>query len=912
MAMLRNLRVLTKILVIALCFALPLGWLLTSYVRELNDKIGFNAKELDGVTYIAGLLPVMRVLERGDDATPEEIARLRDAARVMDDIDARFEASLQTSGRWSSINARLSTARTVQFDELLSETATLVAHVGDTSNLILDPELDTFYLMNSAVVTLPAIVLHTNNVHEMVDRNEASTDEKQRAVGAIEQQWQATVRGLHVAARTRPDLRDTFATDIDRLSAGLEGLAGGERLTHDAVTAFTDDIWPLYDRCLEQLQTLIAARVQQYRATQQFVVAVTAAGSLLALYLAAALVADVRRTVRGIRHAAQELDAGRSADLSATSRDEIGEVAASVATIAQRMADERNRLAQEVVTRVQAEAELRASERKVREMANATPAMVMQTDARGHITFVNGFATELTGHDATRFLGTNWLSITHPEDRERVEAIFAKAVATQQPYAVRYRMQTAKGEDRWLLERGTPFVDAAGTFAGMICCAADMTDQVAAEEHLRWQAVELEKAVEAAESASRAKSNFLANMSHEIRTPMNAILGFSDLLTDPQLAPRDRAEHIQTIRRNGDHLMTIINDILDISKIEANEMRVECIACEPVAVLEEVRSLMQVRAKDRGLQLIVEMSGAVPSKVLSDPHRVRQVLINLVGNAIKFTAAGSVRVVLSAQGETLHFSVHDTGIGMTTDDMSRLFKPFAQADDSMSRRFGGTGLGLAICKKLAVMLGGDVTVISTPGAGSTFTFALKAAATADATIIDCSPVLDTTRTIATTDALPMERAVVGQPVTPASSAPATTGTSTKPLAALRVLLAEDAPDNQRLIGHFLRSAGAQVTLAENGQIAMDAAVAQRDARTPFDVIFMDMQMPEMDGYTAASLLRERGYTGPIIALTAHAMTEDRDRCLRAGCDDYMTKPVDKARLIALALQWCKPHQLRAA
>ncbi|HLP83436.1 MAG TPA: ATP-binding protein [Phycisphaerales bacterium] len=891
MAVMRNLRVLPKFIVIGLCFALPLGWLLTSYVRELNDKIAFNAKELDGVEYVEGLVPILRVLERGDDATTEEIAKLRQAARDMDSIDARYQQTLQTSGRWTTISAKISTARNTDFGTLLREVSGLVAHVGDTSNLILDPELDTFYLMNSAIVTLPAIAQNTANVHEVIESQSPSQSEKMRAVGAIEEQWQATVRGLRVATRTRPELSANLEPHIERLSDQLALLSTPGTMKHDDIKRFADLLWPLYEECNVQLDTLISKRVASYEATQRFVVVVTALGVATAIYFALALVADVKRTVRRIGFVASELDAGRFADLTATSKDEIGEVTASVALIAQRMKGERDRLAQEVVNRVQAEAELRVSERKMREMADAIAAVVKQIDARGAVTFVNRFATEMTGHTADRFIENSWRDLVHHDDLARVATIIEQSIQREQPYEVRYRVQTNKGEHRWLLERGVAMHDASGAFSGMICCATDMTDLLTAEEHLRWQASELEKAVEKAEAASRAKSNFLANMSHEIRTPMNAILGYSDLLLDPQLSLEDRASHINTIRRNGDHLLTIINDILDISKIEAGEMHVERIACEPMHVVEEVRSLMQVRARDGGLALHVRLHTNIPSKDTTDPNRLRQVLINLVGNAIKFTSKGSVSIdIRSESNAMLRFDVTDTGIGMSPEQIGRLFKPFAQADDSMSRRFGGTGLGLAICKKLAHMLGGDVTVTSAPGVGSTFTFTMHAPATADAVT------------------LPATESVTAK-LTTAPVAQQPTG---KPLAGLRLLLAEDAPDNQRLIGHHLRTAGADVTLAENGRIAMDAALTNRDAGTAFDVIFMDMQMPEMDGYTAATLLRERGYTGPIIALTAHAMADDRERCVRAGCDDYLTKPVDKSKLVAMASKWAQHSLKRAA
>jgi CheY-like chemotaxis protein len=383
-----------------------------------------------------------------------------------------------------------------------------------------------------------------------------------------------------------------------------------------------------------------------------------------------------------------------------------------------------------------------------------------------------------------------------------------------------------------------------------------------------------------AESANAAKSEFLANMSHEIRTPMTAILGYAEVLADSVTKPDDR-EAVTVIRRNGEHLLSVINDILDLSKIEAGRLRLERVECAPAAVVEDVMSLMRVRADAKKLPLVAKIDPTCPDRVRTDPTRLRQILLNLVGNAIKFTDAGGVSI--QARGErhdgsrvALRFEVSDTGIGMSPPEIARLFQPFSQADSSTTRRYGGTGLGLSISKRLAEMLGGTIAVESRPGAGSTFRVEI------DAEVVEKS---------------------AEEPSAAARSSAASP--ATLPRLDCRVLLAEDGPDNQRLITFLLRKAGADVTVVENGQLAVDAVRARQHGAAPFDVVLMDMQMPVLDGFAAARTLRREGFTLPIIALTASAMTDDRERCRAAGCDDYATKPIDRATLIGTVAHWCE-------
>ncbi len=403
------------------------------------------------------------------------------------------------------------------------------------------------------------------------------------------------------------------------------------------------------------------------------------------------------------------------------------------------------------------------------------------------------------------------------------------------------------------------------------------------------EALEAERAK--ADAANRAKSEFLANMSHEIRTPMTAILGFTDVLIesgDMSKAPPERLEAARTIKRNGEYLLAIINDILDLSKIEAGRMVLERVPCSPCGLIAEVFSLVRVRAEAKKLSLKYEYVGPMPERIESDPVRVRQILINLIGNAIKFTEIGEVRLItqLSDQpdGPVLQFDVVDTGIGMTPQQAANLFQPFTQADSSTTRKFGGTGLGLTISRRLAQMLGGDVVLVeSHPGSGTRFRFMLPTGDLSGVRLLD-DPAAATRLT----------------PEEPQSVA------EDQMLAGLRLLLAEDGPDNQRLIVHVLRKAGAQVDVVADGQQACERALAARESGRPYDVILMDMQMPVMSGYEATQALREAGYEGPIVALTAHAMAGDRDKCLAAGCDDFATKPIDRKKLLYTVRRHARP------
>ncbi len=411
------------------------------------------------------------------------------------------------------------------------------------------------------------------------------------------------------------------------------------------------------------------------------------------------------------------------------------------------------------------------------------------------------------------------------------------------------------------------------------------------------QREELRQARQRAEDASRAKSAFLANMSHEIRSPMTAILGFTDLLLDPNYTFADRRNFVATIQRNGRHLLALINDILDVSKIEAGKMNVEIVECQIEGFMRDVMATGSVMAGAKDLSLAAEFLTPIPGTVRTDPMRLRQILVNLLSNAIKFTRLGGVRVVVRAlevpAGGTipLRFDVVDTGIGMTAEQTARLFQAFTQADESTSRRFGGTGLGLLISRRLAHMLGGDITVVSTPGIGTTFSLTVDSGCDASVAMIQPSRLASQPRGAAA--ARPIAAAAAAPPSPPSAQ----TG---RP----RILLADDSADNRTLVGLILKTLGYDVVLAGNGQEAVERGRATPD-QPAVAAILMDMQMPVLDGLGATRTLRQAGYRGPIIALTAHAESDVRADCQEAGCNGVLSKPITPphlAQALAAAFQ----------
>ena len=367
-----------------------------------------------------------------------------------------------------------------------------------------------------------------------------------------------------------------------------------------------------------------------------------------------------------------------------------------------------------------------------------------------------------------------------------------------------------------------------------------------------------------AEAANSTKSRFLAHMSHEIRTPLTAMLGFAELAKDPVYSINERAEFLDIIKRSGDHLLRVINDILDLSKVENGNFEIESSDLNIREIISDVIALIDPAAQAKGLEIRMKIDENLPKVIKSDSRLLRQILFNLVGNAVKFTSIGEIRIQTepSSSKSTFTISISDTGIGIKPDEQTKLFQPFSQANASLNRKFGGTGLGLDLSRKLARLLGGDVVLAhSTPGVGSTFKLNLPFESRALYSSVLCGPV----------------------------KTPITHHQSTVNMV---ILVADDAADNQLLIKYFLKGTGIEPSFVNNGIEAVAKAKSNE-----FDAILMDIQMPEMDGYEATGILRKHGYLKPIIALTAHTFKEEMEKALLSGFTDFVSKPISKQLLI---------------
>jgi PAS domain S-box-containing protein len=525
--------------------------------------------------------------------------------------------------------------------------------------------------------------------------------------------------------------------------------------------------------------------------------------------------------------------------------------------------------------RTQAEHQLRMSEERWELALRGNNDGLWDWNARTDEVFFSRRWKQMLGFEDHELKNSTaeWEGRIHPDDLLRVRAHLQKHLRHETDfYTNEYRLRTKDGSYRWVLARGQALWDEEGRAVRMVGSHTDITDRKLAEE--AWQ-----HAKEQAEMASRAKSEFLANMSHEIRTPMNGVLGMIELVLDSELAQEQR-EFLDTAKHSAHSLLSLINDILDLSKIEAGKVELVRMPFSIRLGVDEAVRMLVVTARQKGLTLNIDIAADVPDCLMGDPVRLRQILSNLVGNAIKFTDRGyvTVRVGIEQQataGATLHFLVRDTGIGIPEEQQACIFEPFRQADGSMTRRHEGTGLGLAICTRLVQLMGGRLWVESRAREGSTFHFTAQAGD-------EKQPGIAAARDVSTL----------------AASVQSDSASS------LRVLVAEDNTVNQSLIRSVLKKEGHLVQLASNGGEVLAALQGFQ-----FDLILMDVQMPGMDGFEATAAIRKAekltGSHVPIVAITAHAMQGDRERCLEAGMDEYLTKPIDLAKLRAMLRKWSR-------
>ncbi len=544
------------------------------------------------------------------------------------------------------------------------------------------------------------------------------------------------------------------------------------------------------------------------------------------------------RPLRSLADAARELQAGgRELALPKHSVGEIADLSWAFVRMARAIADR--------------EQQLREREARYRLLAENATDMIVQADLTGCRDYVSPASLAILGYAPEELIGTRGLSFTHPDDRPLLARTFKELSTGEIDRATStVRFQRKDGSWVWVEAHLQLVRDPEGMPSGVVSTVRDISERHA-------QAEELARAKEAAEAGARARSDFLATMSHEIRTPMTAVLGMADLLSADALGER-QATYVAAIRNSGRHLLSIINDILDFSRIDAGKLEIEQIDFSVGDVLEQVRSLMTPQALEKGLELTIELDEHSPPVLRGDPTRLNQILVNLVGNGIKFTSRGSVTVsvrsrMVDRQRASLRFEVQDTGVGIEADRQTILFEPFAQADGSTARRYGGSGLGLAICRRLVTAMGGQIGVESEPGRGSLFWFEV-----------------------------PFE---LGDVITVAER-------STFDIASvppLRVLVVEDVAVNRDLISEMLGRHGHVVFLAENGAQALELL-----GKEPIDLVLMDVQMPMMDGIEATRRIRA---LGPplggiaIVGLTANVMDAERSRCLAAGMNRVLTKPV---------------------
>ncbi|MBC7684048.1 MAG: response regulator [Bdellovibrionales bacterium] len=488
---------------------------------------------------------------------------------------------------------------------------------------------------------------------------------------------------------------------------------------------------------------------------------------------------------------------------------------------------------------------------------------------------------QLMGARIEEFTSVGWATVTRQEDEQA------------------WRTGVMVSSERRLAQVDPPIdlvvsriVITSGGQSYLLGFSIDVSEQRAARDAMQ-------RAVESAQAASRAKSEFLANMSHEIRTPMNGILGMTELVLESQLEPQQR-DDIALVKASADSLLTIVNDILDFSKIEAGKLDLEEVPFDLRKLVRETIRAMALPAQQKGLALRCEVAPGTPRMVKGDPGRLRQVLVNLLGNAIKFTQRGSVTLALAPAPapapetgrETqdsceIAFAVSDTGIGIPLDKQKLIFDAFSQVDGSTTRQFGGTGLGLTICRRLVILMQGDIALKSVPGKGSTFRFSVPLQHTSVQLPADESDLVQA-------------MTAPGLAVAPPTLQHEGSGSG------LRILLAEDNPVNQRLALRLLEKMGHRITLVDNGLDALE-----RTMQGGYDLVLMDVQMPELDGLTATRRIRqwERVHGGhvPIVAMTARAMQGDRERCLEAGMDDYLSKPIDSEQLRQLVSRFHVEH-----
>jgi PAS domain S-box-containing protein len=542
----------------------------------------------------------------------------------------------------------------------------------------------------------------------------------------------------------------------------------------------------------------------------------------------------------------------------------------------------------DITERKQAEEALRESEKRFQQIAENAQEWIWETDANGLYTYASPIIEKLLGYKPKDLVRQKYFyDLFISEERETLKKAAFEVFARKEPFQTFENRNVHKnGSIVWFITSGVPMLDAAGNLLGYRGADTNITERKQAEEMLRQSKQELERlneqlmrSIEHSEQMTKqaieayeAKGQFLANISHEIRTPMNAIIGFSEILADEKM-PEYQKEYVEFIRQSSEHLLNLINDILDFSKADIGKLELKETVFFLSKIVDAVESQMRPEAEKKGLKFDVIQCGDLPAQIRGDPDRMQQCLVNLVDNAVKFTEKGYVQVKVSQEHKEdksfIRFDIEDTGIGIPADKNEEIFESFVQLDASASRKYGGTGLGLTITRRLAKLLGGQLTVTSELGKGSVFSLIVPT---------NIGIYSQTNIEPAHTSELECQDAAITEPAEFSG----------------RALVAEDVITNQKLITHLLERMGLEVTIVDDGNKAVQKANGQL-----FDIIFMDIQMPNMNGYEAAKAIRKQGIKTPIVALTAYVMLGDEQKCIEAGCDDYLSKPLVYSKLVRI-------------
>jgi PAS domain S-box-containing protein len=510
----------------------------------------------------------------------------------------------------------------------------------------------------------------------------------------------------------------------------------------------------------------------------------------------------------------------------------------------------------DITRQEQIKRESNASERRLSLLFETIPHAVYECDQDGVITFTNGAYARITGYSKEALVGMHIHELMAPGPQKEGMAAYLEQLVQERPVPTPYSTKNLN-KDGQLIDVEVNWnyrCNDQDQIVGFVCILSDITARKLAEQ-------ELGRAKKQAEADSRAKSQFLVNMSHEIRTPMSVIMGCADLMKMDEMAEEKRLV-VELLRRASKSMVRIADDILCVSKIETGKLTVERAECCVRRLLRDVEAMIRPLAEKQGLEFSVVCDDDVPAAIVTDCERVLQCLLNIAGNAVKYTDRGHVHLSVSSHdvngARCIRFDVADTGIGIPAEKLDSVFELFMQMDTGKTRKYDGAGLGLAIPRQLAELLGGTLTVTSDVGIGSVFSLIIPAP---DGVVVEKEP-----------------------------------GAGSKPKAVKKfsgnVLLVDDYDGIRKTFGRLLERLGLKVTMAENGREAVDLALSQ-----PFDVVLMDVQMPVLDGYSATRMLREKGVDTPIVALTAHAMESDRQTCLDAGCNDYLSKPIDQDELL---------------